>query len=316
MRTAKVTEPTMRFKVSIMEAGPIPPSGGPNRERYLERNGLQCLADADAAHARVIATLGFRGAAMPSAHPQLEVADDVVRRDIQRDKRTEWINFVNTLDRALIDELEPHVRRSEAAAVAALNYLEDHELADTAHLAIHRAAFIRRGLYGCPISTHEDGAFWTDCSMNMSHLRAGMSAELVSDFECSICGELVEDCVHVLNNVYNKVATMEHDAVCSICRAVECEHVVGASYPVVARATARNLVAEAVAMVARPRYPQARMVAMTLDLGSDGESELMQMAASQDRLHCDGCLGPCKGLNDMRLWGERGSQESQRIDAE
>lgn len=293
------------FKVSIMEAGPIPPSGGPLRERYLDLNGRRSLDDANEAYAEVIAILGPRAREMPSLYRPLESPDETLRRQVQRQKRGEWLEFASTLEQATLDAIEPQVRRSEAASVSALNYLEDHVLAETAHEAIHRAAFLRRGLFGCPIVFRADGEFWTDCSINMSHLRGGMSAELVSEFECSICGRLVEDCDHFPSEVYDKIAKKDAIGRCVICEAVECDHQPGTTYPVVARAMARNMAAEGIAMVARPRYPQARMVEQSVDLGTDGEDEQIRELSRQGHLHCDVCLGPCKGFNDMRTWEER-----------
>jgi hypothetical protein len=297
----------MQFKTSIMEVGPIPPSGGPLREQYLDFNGQRSLADADKAYSEVLAILGPRAREMPTIHTPLESDDDVQRRTVQRQKRSAWNAFAATLDQQTLDAIEPHIRRSEAASVAALNYLEDHPLAETAHRAIHRAAFLRRGLFGCPIVLRDDGEYWTNCSINMSHLRAGMSAELVSEFECSICGRLVEDCDHFPGEVYDNVAAKEANGRCTICKATGCEHEVGKSYPVVAQAMARNMAAEGVAIVARPRYPQARMVEQSLDLGAYGEDEEIQEVAREGRLHCDGCLGPCKGFKDIRTWETRRS---------
>jgi hypothetical protein len=293
----------MTFRTSLLYEGPIPPSGGPHRARFLEMNGRQALSDADTSFAEVMNILGDKAAFAPSLHRPIESIDDGERRAVQREKRSEWIDFVITLDMATLHAIEPHIRRSETAAVAALNYLEDHALAHTAHEAIHRAAFVRRGLFGCPIVLHDDGKYWTDCAVNMSHLRAGMSAEIVSDFECSICGHLVEDCEHIMNYVYEKTAERDGTGSCTVCAAVGCDHEIGLEYPVIARGLARNMAAEGVALVARPRYPLARIDAQTIDLDDLGDSDLMREAADQRRLHCDACLGPCRGLNDMRAWG-------------
>lgn len=294
-----------RIEVSLLQWGPIPPSGGPHRDRYLESNGRQSLASADAAYSDAIAALGSRASSMPTMHASMQMEDHQLRREVQREKRAAWIEFASDLDRSMLDAVEPHIRQSEAAAVAALNYLEDHELAETAHEAIHRAAFLRRGLYGCPIVLREDGSFWTDCSINMSHLRVGMSAELVSDFECSICGKLVEDCDHIMGEVYDKAATKDRGDHCSICEGIDCAHEVGNSYPAVAYANACNVAMEASAMVPRPRYPQARIVAHTFDMGVAGDDEQVKLAATSGHLNCDACLGPCKGFNDMRTWNAR-----------
>lgn len=283
-----------------MQAGPIPPSGGPHRYRYLDVNGRDSLQTADESYIAALNALGNRAEYIPAMHLPLESKNDVLRRQVQRQKRSEWIDFTATIEQKTLDEVEPLIRHSESAAVAALNYLEDHELAEVAHAAIHRAAFMRRGLFGCPIVLRED-EFWTNCSMNLSHLRLGMSVGLVSDFECSICGKLVEDCDHIMNEVYYQNAT-HSDGKCSICGASTCEHEAGKAYPTVAYANARNMGFEEVSLVARPRYPQARMVEESVDLGSDGDDPRVRRAAQQHILNCDGCLGPCKGFNDMQNW--------------
>lgn len=284
-----------------MQAGPIPPSGGPHRYRYLESNGRESLQIADESYIAALKAFGSRAENIPEVHVPLESNDEVFRRQVQRQKRSEWIDFVSTIDQKTLDEVEPLVRRSESAAVAALNYLEDHDLAEVAHAAIHRAAFMRRGLFGCPIVLREDDEFWTNCSISISHLRLGTSVGLISDFECSICGELVEDCDHIMNEVYYKRAARRDDK-CSICGAVTCEHEAGEAYPTVAYANARNVGFEEVSLVARPRYPQARIVEESVDLGPAGDDPRVRRAAQQHILNCDGCLGPCKGFNNMQNW--------------
>ncbi|MCW3768556.1 MULTISPECIES: hypothetical protein [Micrococcaceae] len=261
------------------------------------------MRTADESYAAALAALGKRADEIPAMHMPSVTDDDALRREVQRQKRSEWLDFSATVDQETLNAVEPMIRGSESAAVAALNYLEDHELAEVAHTAIHRAAFMRRGLYGCHIVLRDDDEFWTNCSINMSHLRAGMSAGLISDFECSICGRMVEDCDHNLGEVYDKTASRDDEDLCSICRATECEHQVGETYATAAYANARNVIPEEVSMVARPRYPQARIVEKSIDLGP--EDPRVRRAAQHNNLNCDACLGPCKGFNDMRTWEER-----------
>ncbi|MBT2585379.1 hypothetical protein [Arthrobacter sp. ISL-95] len=242
---------------------------------------------------------------MPELRLPLVSDDDFLRREVQRTKRAEWSAFRATLDRETLDVVAPNIRRSESAAVAALNYLEDHELAEVAHMAIHRVAFMRRGLFGCPIVLRDDDEFWTDCSVDISHLRAGMSAGLTGDFECSICAQMVEDCDHTVGEVYDKVVSRDDDGKCSVCESFDCEHRVGKAYPSVANAIARNMILEEGSIVARPRYPLARMIEKSIDLGSLGDDPRIRTAARNASLNCDGCLGPCSGFNDMLTWNDR-----------
>ncbi|PUB20191.1 hypothetical protein C8K30_11716 [Promicromonospora sp. AC04] len=284
-----------RFRGAIMEVGPIPPSGGPFRKRYLDRNGRESLRVAEEEYATVRELLGSRAASMPMVHAPLVGSSFEVRRAIQNKKRSAWNTFRNAIDSATRDEIEPHIRRSESAAVAALNYLEDHELADVAHNAIHRSAFIRRGLFGCPITLRDD-ALWTECAFEMSHIRLGLSAGLLSEFECSVCGQPVEDCDHTMGETYDKVVVQDEAGKCSHCGSTDCEHAVGAVYPIRAYADARIVRTHEVSIVNRPRYPQSRFTAVTIEQSQLGDARF-RVAAQLGRLNCDQCLGPCGGFS-------------------
>lgn len=285
----------------IMQAGPIPPSGGPLRKRYLDHHGREALEVAAFEYAEAIALLGDRAPSMPALDFALIEANEDTRRAIQRDKRAQWIEFWSETDQSILDAIEPCIKKSVNAAMDALNYLEDHELMEEAHAAIHRAAFVKRGLYGCPIVLRDD-EYRTDCPVNISHLRMGVSAGLVSDFECSICGELVEDCEHMMGELYSKVAARTDEGKCAICDSFGCEHSEGEIFLVQARAIALNIKAAEVSFVARPRYPLARIVEEFKDLGPLHDDPRVQDAARHGNLNCDADLGPCKGFNEMKDW--------------
>jgi hypothetical protein len=252
-------------------------------------------------YAEVLAILGDRESMMPTLPTPLVERDEDVRRAVQREKRAEWIEFQADLEQATLDAIESHIKKSVSAAMDALNYLEDHELMEEAHEAIHRAAFVKRGLFGCPIVLRDD-EFWSDCPINLSHLRMGVSAGMVSDFECFICGELIEDCDHQAGQPYPKVAERDADGKCSLCSVIDCEHPEGVTFLVEAYANARNVKTGEISFVARPRYPLARMVQQSKDMGAMGDDSRVRHAARHGDLNCDGDLGPCKGFNEMKNW--------------
>jgi hypothetical protein len=252
-------------------------------------------------YAQVLAILGASVESMPALPSPLVEAEEDVRRAVQRTKRAEWIAFQADLEQAALDTIEPHIKKSVVAAMEALNYLEDNELMEEAHRAIHRAAFVRRGLFGCPIVLRDD-EFWSECPINLSHLRMGVSAGFVSDFECSICDELVEDCDHQMGEFYPKTAERAIDGKCSLCGAADCEHPVGETVLVQAYGNARNIAPGEVSFVPRPRYPLARIVRESKDLGASGDDPRVRYAAQQGDLNCDADLGPCKGFNEMKNW--------------
>lgn len=288
----------LRFRSTVLSYGPIPPAAGPSRLHFLEANGRAALQSADCEFTTALEILGASADAMPSMREPLTEDDHMVRIRIQQEKRAEWDHYVGGLDQSVLAAVESHVRASLAAAVSALNFLEDHELAETAHRAIHRAAFVRRGLFGCPI-TLEDDDLWTDCPMRMSHWRLGMSVGMTANYICSICERPVEDCdEHAMGDAYEKVATETDDGVCSVCGVAECDHVVGTAYPAIAQGMGRSADVHEVSMVPRPRYPQARITARTLNHLDLDENPQLRWAAANGQLHCDHCLGPCNGFSE------------------
>lgn len=291
-----------KFKMLIMQAGPIPPSGGPLRDRYLEHNGRAALDASSEEYAEAVMLLGKLAGLIPTLPETLVEHDEEVRRTIQREKRGEWNVFSAKVDQATLDAIEPRLSRAVASAMEALNYLEDHELMEDAHSAIHRAAFLKRGLFGCPIVLRDDDEYWSECPINISHLRLGISAGLVSEFECSICRELVEDCDHQMGEFYPMVTARGNDGKCYLCNTEQCEHPDGETFLIQAYASARNVKAAEVSFVARPRYPLARIYGESKDLGVLGDDSRIRYAAAHGDLQCDADLGPCKGFNDMKNW--------------
>lgn len=282
-----------------MQWGPIPPSGGPRRDRYLEYYGQTSLSRAFESYSEVLSLLDRLTPQMPDLPSPLVEIDDDLRWRIQQEKRAEWNEFRASLGQALVDTVEPHIKASVSAAVAALNYLEDHPLREAAHQAIHRAAFVRRGLLGCPIVLRDD-EYWTDCPVNLSHMRIGLSAGMVSNFDCSVCGRPDEDCEHQRGQFYPRRAGRDGTGKCDICGATSCPHTEDQEFLVEAHASAGNAEVGEVSLVSRPRYPQARLVKITKNIGSDTGDQPWRRAAELGLLNCDADLGPCSGLNEIR----------------
>lgn len=285
----------------VMQWGPIPPSGGPARQRYLDFNGREALATADAEYAAGLALIGDAIDDMPQPHPLGASYDPDSIVAAQRQARLDWDLFKSAAAPQPLIEAEPFIARSEAAAVAALNYLEDHELREVAHAAVHRAGFMRSGLFGCPIHYRDDD-YRTECLTVLAHQRFGASAGLVTEFSCSVCGRQVEDCDHVSGELYEVAATRSATGECSICDSLECEHEPGESYSARAFAQAKNMIAQEISWVARPRYPLARPREQSFDMGPQGDDPRMRQLAEAGDLHCDGCVGPCVGFNEMTDW--------------
>lgn len=286
----------LRFKALVLELGPVPPSGGPERLRYLDHRGTEFLEHFNTEMNRAVAILSKSPARVPKIDFPLTETNDDVRVAVHERKRKEWSDFKSSTDATLLEQAEPHVRGAVEAAIAALNFLEDHALSENAHAAVHEAAFVQRGLYGCPIVIREN-SYWTSCPINISHIRLGLSVGMVAEYQCSVCGRMAEDCDHVMGRAY-KVGATRIDGLCSICEAEVCEHTVGRDYVAVAKARPANAVMHETSFVKRPRYPRARIVEMTVDYGDEGDDPRFGELAGHGALNCDADLGPCNGWND------------------
>lgn len=280
-----------RFGCILITYGVIPPDFGPARDSYLETNGLEQLKIAADEYQSALQLLGTQAKTMPLLrHPLNRVSVNETRRQQVRN-RVGWTLSKSKVDVASLSSIETHIRRSESAAVSALNYLEDHVLEPTAHLAIHRAAFIRSGLFGCPI-VRKDGGLWSDCPADISHIRVGMSAGLSSEFRCSVCGEMLEDCDHMMGELYPQVAQRTASGVCSLCFEKACGHEPGFVYKVAAQGIGTKMNIHEGSLVRRPHFPLARITEFELDL--DPSHRLYQHSLA-GALQCDDCLGPCGG---------------------
>jgi hypothetical protein len=193
------------------------------------------------------------------------------------------------------DIIETDLREPIEAAVQnsmdALNFLEDTELCDAAHTLVHQAAVLRFGFLGCPLRM-VDGEIRSDCPVRIAHLRWGLSPELVTEWECSVCRQRFDSCVHVPGEKY-EVIVERSDAGCSACLESVCEHQTGETVLVVAKQIAASIQAVAIAMVARPRDPRARVVEVPITVPP--ESELYRLIdAGEGR--CRECIRPCTGF--------------------
>jgi hypothetical protein len=279
------------FRLRLIESGPVPPAGGPARTRYLLLHGENALTEARALEASALATLGLRGE-LPRA---VVTGDLTVDLATAADMREQWDQLLSGLSSESLLLVKPDVMRAADLATQALNFLEDLPLAGDAHDLLHSTALLRGALYGCPFWV-ENGEVWTDCPVRISHLRFGVSVEMSTVWHCSICGLRFDLCEHDPDALYEVEAQRTSES-CTVCFGRECEHEVGVRYLVHPIAVADSISAGAVAWVARPRYPQARVVRMTLDY-EEGSDEFT--FAERGDLACHLCRLSCPGLRDPK----------------
>lgn len=291
-----------------MRYGPVPPAGGPARERYLLENGKASLASAKRAFGiatRDALVLAFEvGIALPPLRrPPLDgrIASLTGRKAVVQ-RRKEWRRIRTAVVEARgsqVEELpgEAAARLALSASVDALNYLEDTELASAAHSLIHAAGELVGGLYGCRLE-YDKGDWLCTCPVVVSHYRFGNSAGFTARRECSVCRGDISDpdeCVHEPGGEYDVLAVRNERDECSVCRQAECQHVPGRSYRVRAHADLADADIHEVSMVARPRDPLCRCDAVEVSMDRLVR-ELGQRPRPDDDLACYDCIGVCDGF--------------------
>ncbi|MET3508805.1 MULTISPECIES: hypothetical protein [Plantibacter] len=253
-------------------------------------NGRAALTASTDLYLGVLRSINKSGEELPiiivtgDQNADLELAEEV---------RREWEAIRLSIPEEARETHKQEVAQAVSLAVDALNYLEDTADAGAAHELIHRTSLLRNGLYGCTLWA-EGRAIWTDCPVRVSHLCFGVSAEMTTVWNCSICNQRFDVCSHDPDTYYS-VEASRNQGLCSLCRQESCEHIDGSEYQIMPRAVASAISNGAIAFVARPRYPRARVTEMCL-IEDPSEAQL-KLATSGD-LQCNVCLLDCQGMKE------------------
>jgi hypothetical protein len=204
-----------------------------------------------------------------------------------------WQETIRDLSCPYVDTAESAARSALKDAVAAYNYLEDHQLADVAHQHAHNVAEFVGGMFGC-YTKMSDGIYWDECPMSLVHLRWGMSPGYTSQRLCSICHDDIDDCPHLLGHVYQVSVEKDEEGKCSGCGWTDCEHIPGQTLDVSPIALHDAIDLHEVSMVSRPRDPLARPTGIALD--TDTLARALGRTPIGEDLRCFRCLDPCTGF--------------------
>ncbi|WP_044492608.1 hypothetical protein, partial [Nesterenkonia massiliensis] len=276
----------MKVKALLMRAGLAAPESGPYRNEYLRSNGEKFLKSAQAEMAAVEKVLEDYKLPVVQLRDDKEAdhrhVDAVVRR---------WTEIRETFAEVIEEQLQEPIEAAVKNAVKALNYLEDTELRETAHELVHQASQLRFGFIGCRLRV-EDGHVQSDCPVRIAHQRWGFSPEIVTEWVCSICNERFDTCPHIPDEEYEVLVDRSSNS-CSACFEKRREHRDGERVVVPAQRVAKRIVsAPAVAIVARPRDPEARLTSVEINVPAD--SELFRQCQNETAL-CTECIIPCTG---------------------
>ncbi|MFE6524185.1 hypothetical protein [Streptomyces sp. NPDC057794] len=190
-------------------------------------------------------------------------------------------------------DLDSAARNSLALAVDAFNYLEDTELAEIAHQHAHKIAALVGGIFGCAIE-YSEGTYWDSCPLSLMHRRWGVSAGFSATRRCSLCGEDIDLCEHMLDTSYQIQIERAVDGTCNACGSHSCSHVIGDVVLAYPRAVMTDAQVHEVSLVSRPRDPLARMAKVEFD------AEILAHSLGEEpagrAVRCYRCLHPCEGL--------------------
>ncbi|WP_234432592.1 hypothetical protein [Streptomyces sp. MUSC 125] len=201
--------------------------------------------------------------------------------------------------RQLVDpwrDLETAARTSLARAVDAYNFLEDSELSELAHRHAHHVAALVGGLFDCNIE-YSDDTYWDVCRLTLMHSRWGMSAGFTATRNCSLCGQDIDYCPHLLDTQYDVTVRHDADGACNVCGSRSCSHTVGETVSAFPRSVMSEVQLHEVSWVSRPRDPLARFTKIELS------QEVLRHGLGEDPtgrdVCCYRCLHPCSGFDHL-----------------
>ena len=224
--------------------------------------------------------------------PVARLAGNMTRDVAQMDALClRWNELREQFSAVVETDLREPIEAAVQNSMDALNFFEDTELCETAHALVHQAAALRFGFLGCTLRL-ADGGVRSDCPVRIAHQRWGLSPELVTEWLCSVCQQRFDSCVHIPGEEY-EVVIDRSEAGCSACFDPQCDHQHGETAMVVAHQIAASIQTVAIAMVARPRDPRARVVETSITVPP--ESELYRLIEAGEG-RCRACILPCTGF--------------------
>ena len=208
----------------------------------------------------------------------------------------------------LVEDAEEHLKQgrrelSENLFRRSLTKLREAHLCDRTNKNMIRLHNIGRRIHSefrCPIK-FEDGNYWEDCPVILSHGKYGVSIGASGKSICSICGEDVLSCIHVNGRFYDNVVARRIHGMCNICHKENgCTHIEGQVHNgVEAISIVVDLNPDHVALTENPSNPLCAITALSLPLSdiwkSLSEREKHEFVYGKTTLYCHHCL-LCSGI--------------------
>jgi hypothetical protein len=153
---------------------------------------------------------------------------------------------------------------------SAMNWLEDSEYFEMAHIALDAAGKLARDYFpkGC-VFPFRDGTYYLECPVALAHNRVGFSPGMViNSAECSICESDPEDCSHITGRFYD---------------GKRCIRII------------KEFDVLEVSLVGRPAQPDARIESRSIGM-DEFNTRLGPRFTLGVPVTCDRCLSLCEGV--------------------
>ncbi len=196
------------------------------------------------------------------------------------------------------EEAEKKGREALALGASAFYWLDGTELGEVAHQELHVMGRFVRESFGCEL--HFTGSSYEQrCPVAIAHKRFGLSIGFTGNRNCSICGQDVSECEHVLGREYQVPGGIGPSGRCRVCMSPDCnEHSSDQIYPTRAGTVLTEGTLHEVSIVPKPAHPDARLTAIPID-----SVELVEYLGPKFRIGmpviCSQCLGNCPGFTEL-----------------
>jgi hypothetical protein len=192
---------------------------------------------------------------------------------------------------------EKEARKAIDSIVHAFWWAEESDAEEAQHQLMHRIGRWTRKNFNCQLE-FDEGKYYRTCPIDISHTRAGMSIGFIGNRICSLCGEDLSECAHLLGRAYWVRGGPNVMGQCPVCNKESCRHSPDRLYRAPVISIVKSGTIQEISLVRRPANPEARLRRIQVtrgDLAEEfGPSFVYGMTVS-----CNKCLRECPGFSDF-----------------
>lgn len=190
---------------------------------------------------------------------------------------------------------EREARNAIDCAVKAFWWAEGTEMEEAQHELMHRIGKWTRRSFGCRLLLDDKGYHRT-CTIDIAHIRLGLSIGFIASRICSLCDEDLSECIHIAGRTYWMRGGAQASGPCRVCNKESCAHRPDRLY----RAPVISIVKEGelreISYVPRPANPEARITNISVS-SSDLIDALGSRFVPGMPVSCNKCLAGCPGFS-------------------